>query len=131
MSFTAIRVGFRLIASVKMSASARLVYLALANFHNQETGRCDPSIRRICESTQCSERSVRDALRELEKLGLLQTVFRQASTGRGKKNLTSRYRLKGGANSAATLGQKLPPNQEPNPSAFDDLAMSIEIMGEQ
>jgi len=85
MSFTAIRAGFKVIASVKISASARLVYLALANFHNQETGRCDPSIRRICEATQCSERSVRDALRELEKLGLIQTVFRKASTGRGNK----------------------------------------------
>lgn len=129
MSFTAIHSAFRIIAKVKMSASARLVYLALSNFHNQETGRCDPSIERISKATQCSERSVRNALRELEKLGLIQTVFRKASTGRGRKNLTSRYKLKGGANSAATLGQKLPPNQEPKPSAFDDLAMSIEIMG--
>lgn len=130
MSFKAIRTGFTVIAAVKMSASARLVYLALANFHNQETGRCDPSIACISKAMQCSERSVRSALRELEKLKLIQTVFRKASTGRGRKNLTSRYRLKGGANSAATLGQKLPPNQETNPSAFDDLAMSIEIMGE-
>lgn len=131
MSFTAVRLGFKVIATVKMSASARLVYLALANFHNQETGRCDPSIARICAATQCSERSVRSALRELEKLWLVQTVFRKASTGRGKKNLTSRYRLKGGAEFAATLGQKLPPNRESNPSAYDDLAMSIEIMEDE
>lgn len=110
MSMSAIRTAFAAITKIKMSAPARLVYLALADFHNQETGRCDPFIKSICLKTQLSERSVRNALRELESLRQIQTVFRKATTGRGKKNLTSRYRLIGGARIAAPMGQDMPPN---------------------
>ena len=128
MSIKAIRAAFNAIKQIKMSAPARLVYLALADFHNQNTGRCDPSIKSICLKTQLSERSVRNALRELESLRQIKTVFRKATTGRGKKNLTSRYRFIGGARIAAPMGQDMPPNHNNiRPSAFDDLAMSIEV----
>tara|TARA_R110002072_G_scaffold142172_1_gene287573 strand:+ start:96 stop:380 length:285 start_codon:yes stop_codon:yes gene_type:complete len=70
-----------------------------------------------------SERSVRYALRELEELKVIQTIFRKATTGRGVKNITNRYRLKGGAYSAGGMGHSLPPKQEYTPSAFDDLVM--------
>ena len=124
----AIRTAFAAIAQIKMSAPARLVYLALADFHNQDTGRCDPSVNSIRQKTQLSERSVRNALRELESLRQIETVFRMAKTGRGKKNLTSRYRVIGGAPTAAPMGQDMPPNHNnTRPSAFDDLAMSIEV----
>lgn len=134
MSFTALRAAFLHVQNLPMSAPARLVILALSNRHNQETGRCDPSVARICSDTQMSERAVRGALRELEKLGVVVTVERQARTGRGKRNLTNRYRLKGGAQYAAGMGHNMPPNlednthdkKEPLPSVFDDLAMSIE-----
>ena len=56
-------------------------------------------------------------------------IRRKRATGRGKKNLTSRYRITGGAQIAATVGQNMPPNHKYKPSAIDDLAMSIEIMG--
>jgi len=123
----ALRAAFAAIMKIKMTAPARLVYLALADFHNQETGRCDPSNRSICLKTQLSERSVRNALRELESLRLIQTVFRKGTTGRGKKNLTSRYRFMDGARITAPMGQDMPPNHNIRPRAFDDLAMSIEV----
>lgn len=126
MSMKALRSAFKHVANVEMSAPARLVLLALANRHNQETGRCDPSNATICGDTQLSERSVRSALRELEKLRLITTTERKQRTGRGKKNLTNRYRLKGGAQFAGRMGQDMPPNQEYTPSAFDDLAMIME-----
>lgn len=116
-----------------MSAPARLVLLALANRHNQETGRCDPSISTISRDIQLSERSVRNGLRELEKLGLIQTVHRQVRTGLGRRNMTSRYRLNGGAQFAGGMGHSLPPNLKLHAratSAFDDLAMMIEIDGD-
>lgn len=135
---TALRHAFSHVENIKMSAPARLVLLTLANRHNQETGRCDPSVARICKDCQIAERTVRTALRELEKLGLIVTVERQARTGRGKRNMTNRYRLKGGAQYAGRVGLNMPPKQEDNtttgkepvPSVFDDLAMSIESIGD-
>ncbi|OWJ71395.1 hypothetical protein CDV50_10340 [Haematobacter massiliensis] len=110
-----------------MSAPGRLVLLVLANRHNQETGRCDPSLAMIQKDTQLCERSVRSALRELEGLSLIQTVERKLRTGRGKRNLTNRYRLKGGAQYAGRMGHNMPPNLKyTHPSAFDDLAMLID-----
>ena len=131
MSLTAMRHAFAIVASVDMSPSAKLVLLVLANRHNQETGRCDPSLRKIAADTLMSERAVRYGLRELELLKAITTVERKQRTGRGKKNLTNRYRISMGANFAGRMGQILPPKQEYTPSAFDDLAMSIEIDGDE
>jgi hypothetical protein len=125
MSMIALRNAFVTLSRVPMSAPARLVLLALSDCHNQETGRCDPAIKKLCEKTQLSERAVRGGLRELEGLKLIQTVFRKQKTGRGLLNMTSRYRLKGGAQCAATLGHNMPPNHKNSPSAFDDLAMNV------
>lgn len=130
MSIRALHSSFKHIASVKMSLPARLVLLALSNRHNQETGRCDPSIATICADTQLSERAVRASLRELEGLRLVSTIERQLRTGRGKRNLTNRYRLKGGAQYAGRMGHNMPPKLEYTPpSAFDDLAMLLDEAG--
>lgn len=127
MSIRALRHAFAHISAVKMSLPARLVLLALANRHNQETGRCDPSISTLCEDTQLSDRAVQKALRELEKLKLVTTVERKQRTGRGKRNLTNRYRLKGGEQYAGRMGSNIPPNLNTSaPAAFDDLAMLLE-----
>lgn len=127
MSYTAIKGAFRELAKTKMGMPARLVLLVLSNRHNQETGRCDPSIATICADTQLSERSVRAALRELEKLGLLATTQRRCRSTTGVRNLTNAYKLKGGAQYAGGVGHNMPPNQEyTRASAYDDLAMLIE-----
>ena len=129
MSMTAIRAAFAHIENVEMGIPAKIVILTLANHHNQETGRCDPSVARIAKASGISERAVRSAIRELEGLKLITTVERKQRTGRGKKNLTNRYRLAGGAQYAGRVGHNMPAKQEYTPSAFDDLAMSIENMG--
>jgi DNA-binding transcriptional ArsR family regulator len=126
MSMTATNAAWEHIEAHDLSAATALVLLALARRHNQETGRCDPSITRIAADTGLSERAVRNGLRSLEELRLIVTVFRKATTGRGKKNMTSRYRIKGGAKYAGGVGQNMPPKREYKPSAFDDLVMSIE-----
>lgn len=126
MSLTALRAAFGHVASNEMTPSASLVLLCLANRHNQETGRCDPALSTIAKDAGLNERSVRRALRELENLKLVSTVHRIARTGRGKRNMTNRYRLKGGVKLSGGLGTECPPKQEYTPSAFDDLAMLIE-----
>lgn len=112
----------------KLRPAAALTLLALAHCHNQETGRCDPSIEMLRRKTGLSERAVRDGLRQLETAKLIETHHRTVRTGRGKRNLRNRYKLRGGAGFAGRVGQDLPPNREvigTAPSAFTDLAMSI------
>ena len=130
MSMTALRSAFSHLQSNDLSPSASIVLLCLANRHNQETGRCDPSIARLVKDTGLSRRSVQNGLRELEQKKLVQTVFRKCSTGRGRIDMNSRYRIKRGANSAPTPAQNLRTKQEIYPSAYDDLAMSVEIEGD-
>lgn len=126
MSFTAIRNAMENLKTVKVSAGSKLVLLALSNRHNQETGRCDPSIETIASDLGISERAVQYGLRELEKHKLITTTHRVQRTGRGKRNMSNRYRLKGGAKSASTMVQDLRTKQEYTPSAFDDLANLVE-----
>ena len=126
MSFTAIRGAFSAIKQTELSPCAKLVLLSLANRHNQETGRCDPSIETVASDMGISERSVRSALRELEKKKRITTTHRTIRMGLGKRNMTNRYRILWGAKSADGMGQNLPPKQEYTPSAYDDLAMLVE-----
>ena len=127
MSIRALHHAFQHVAHVKMGLPSRLVILALANRHNQETGRCDPSIATICVDTGLCERAVRSGLRELEVLKLITTTERKLRTGRGKRNLTNRYRIAGGAQYAGRMGHNMPPKLETYaPTAFDDLAALID-----
>jgi len=128
MSFTAIRAAFIHIETTEMGIPSKIVLLTLANHHNQETGRCDPSISRLSKMSGISERAVRNALRELEALKLITTVERKQRTGRGRRNLTNRYRLKGGAQYAGRVGHNMPTKQEYTPSAYDTLANSVELL---
>lgn len=131
MSFTAARWAANAISETDMSMSAKLVLVALGNRHNQETGRCDPSVVRISKDVRISERAVRNGIRELEKLKLIKTVERKVRTGLGKRNMTNRYNFRGGAGFAGGVGQDLPTKQEvKQPSRFQDLAMILEDVDE-
>jgi DNA-binding transcriptional ArsR family regulator len=128
MSGAATRAAWLHIRGKDISIPARLVLLALADRHNQETGRCDPSIARIVCDTRLSERAVRTALRELEAAKAVTTVERQQRTGRGKRNMTNRYKIsgiKGGAQYAGGMGHNMPPNLNITPTAFGDLAFPL------
>lgn len=129
MSGIASRAAWAAIAERPMSMPARLVLLALSHCHNQETGRCDPSLKMLCAKTQLSERAVRGALRELEAMKQIQTIFRKKTTGLGIANMTSRYKLRGGAQYAGGVGHNMPPNLKITPSAFSDLAMILDDDG--
>lgn len=129
MSIRAINQSFAAIEALgdQLTPSASLTLIALSHCHNQETGRCDPSLATLCAKTGLSERAVRSAIRLLEGLALVATTHRTIRTGRGKRNLRNRYNLTGGAKFAGGVGQDLPPKEKYTaPSAFDDLAMSIE-----
>jgi hypothetical protein len=73
----------------KPSATARSVFLALAERHNQNTGLCFPSVALIAKDTGLAERTVQKSIRELENLKLLKTRRRKV---KGKpRNLPNQY----------------------------------------
>ena len=128
MSFRAVQNAFSLIAQTpQLKPCASITLLVLADCHNQETGRCDPSVKTIAARGSISPRAVNDGLRQLSDLKLVQITYRQVRTGKGRRNMTSRYRFKGAAKFASTPLQNLQTNLEYKaPSAFDDLAMLLE-----
>lgn len=80
--------GFKLMSAVFESASLgpteRLVMLALADHADEDTGRCYPSIARICQRTGLGERTVQGAIRKLRASGHLTII---PGGGRGNANL--------------------------------------------
>ena len=96
-----------------VSSAAKLVLLALANRHNWETGRCDPSVQTIADDLGLDDRTVRRGLRQLEEAGSIRTEHRVARTGRGQKNRRNRYELvgaKGGGKLPGGVGANCPTN---------------------
>ena len=130
MSFRSIRNAFKLMNDTKLTAKARLVLLVLSNHHNQDTGRCDPSIARIASQTNLAVSSVRRALRELEREKAIATVHRRQRTGLGVRNLRNRYRLISSVTVTDGVVSHRPPKQEiyknSGMSQFDDLVNLVD-----
>lgn len=114
MSRRALNDAFAVVASMDMGNAAKLVLFALANRHHQETGRCDPSVERLCADMRLSERGVRKALRQLENLDVISTRHRKQRHTGAHRNLTNSYVLRGldGARSAGRVGHSVPPKRE-------------------
>lgn len=124
MSIVALNWAWQIIPRVELKPSSSLVLLALAHCHFEDTGRCDPSNAYLRRKTGLSERGVRDAVKELADKKVVGVIYRQARTGRGKRNLNNRYVLKGGAKSAGRMGQDLPALRDmagKTPTAFYSL----------
>ncbi len=80
------------------SQTAKHVLQALADWADDQ-GSCYPSVQLIMDVTELSDRSVRNALRRLEELGLLSTERTRRKNGSMGAN---RYFLKVGAKPKAT-----------------------------
>ena len=63
------------------SSTRKAVLLALANAANHHTGRCFPSVARLCTETEASEKTVRRALDELEAAGFISRERRRRDDG--------------------------------------------------
>jgi DNA-binding MarR family transcriptional regulator len=63
------------------TAYQKLVLIILADCHNADTGRCDPSIEFIAARAKISRRSVERAIDGLESLGLLKRKQRSNRDG--------------------------------------------------
>lgn len=74
------------IRHLRATPKAKLVLIAIAD-HTGDDASAFPSQRRLGALTGLSERSVRDALEELEKLGVLSVELRKAPSGHGRHSL--------------------------------------------
>lgn len=77
----------------ELTEAALRVAIELAGRQNSETGRLNPSVKRLADDTGLATRSVRYAIKQLEGAGLLEV---RRSLGGSSRN-TSQYRLKPGA----------------------------------
>ena len=78
-----IRLINKVFESGTFGPTERLIMLALAD-HADEKGRCYPSIRRLCERTGLSERSIQSNIKKLCRQGSLRATI---GGGRGNVNL--------------------------------------------
>ena len=67
----------------------KMVLLMLANRTNHDTGRCDPSMDKLSKDCGMSKTSVKEAIRALKELGLVNVIDRRI----GDICLTNHYVL--------------------------------------
>lgn len=69
-----------------LKPATKIVLYWLADHHNGETLKCYPSIKRLSKVCEMSEQSVRNQLKELERLGLIQFTPYFCDDGRQTSN---------------------------------------------
>lgn len=91
-------------ASLKgIRLSAKMVLIQLAERHNKDTGRCDPSIKKLAEDCEMHRATVLRNLSYLEEMGLLTRVSRGSENG---GRASSQYELHMGVKSQNATGEK-------------------------
>lgn len=78
-----IRLMSAIFESTSLSPTERLIMLALAD-HADDSGRCYPSILRLCQRTGLSERAVQTNIRKLSGQGYIKII---PGGGKGNSNL--------------------------------------------
>lgn len=71
-----------------LSSGAHLLFSRLLYHHNSKTGLCCPGEKLLAASLNCTTRTVRNALRELERVGLVKTRKGPESPPRNYYELT-------------------------------------------
>ncbi len=97
--------------------------VALANRHNNDTGKCCPRVKLLASETEFSERTVRQALTDLEELGFIRRVQHVRQDGGWSVNDYRLFQNAGdstpgaaaaGGVGAAAAGQEPEVNLEPS-----------------
>lgn len=91
----------------KVSPTQKLVLLCLADCHNQDNERCDPSVSFIMQFTGLSNRAIANALADLESAGHI-----KINRGKGFK---SSYELMFTTAAGSQLSIYTPPQEIPKP----------------
>ncbi|UUC92481.1 helix-turn-helix domain-containing protein [Comamonas sp. C11] len=73
----------------QLPSTQKLVLIMLAERHNSDTGRCDPSHERLAEDCGLTRRSVMDQVKKLEESGYIRAMNR----AKGALKLSNHYVL--------------------------------------
>jgi biotin operon repressor len=73
----------------RLPSTQKLVLIMLAERHNKDTGRCDPSHERLAEDCGLTRRSVMDQVKRLEEAGYICAMAR----AKGKLKMSNHYVL--------------------------------------
>lgn len=97
-----------------LTRSEKLVLLILADYHNDETGQCDPSLQRLATDCLSSKRNIIRILQSLERKGFLAICERFAE----RQNTSNQYDL--------SLGDivSLPPKADQNVTRGSDTSVT-------
>jgi len=68
-----------------LTRTEKFLLLILADYHNDETGQCDPSLERLAADTLTSRRQVVNALQSLAKKGFI-SIERRREDGKQGSN---------------------------------------------
>lgn len=71
-----------------VSTSGKVVFARLMNYHNTKTGRCFPSEATLAHALNCTDRSVRTALKNLEKHKYIRVRRSKGRNGTNQYDLT-------------------------------------------
>ncbi|MFT2536388.1 helix-turn-helix domain-containing protein, partial [Escherichia coli] len=73
----------------RLPSTQKLVLIMLAERHNSDSGRCDPSHERLADDCGLTRRSVMDQIKKLEDSGYI----RPMSRAKGNLKLSNHYVL--------------------------------------
>lgn len=96
------------------SVHQRAVLLCLADCHNADTGRCDPSVMFIAKKTKCDRKTVMKVIGELTKNKLIKATKRQGTSTQYELN-TSTTDGTSTTNGTSTTSGTLPVPPEGHP----------------
>lgn len=138
MSVTALRAAASWIGHwpKTINTTAQAVLFTLANHHNQETGRCDPSVDMLAKECLLSRRGVQKSIRALEVAKIIKTTERRRRRGSVLHHLPNSYQITAftprttfapPANHVRTkLGNTPTVSHAPSPAVWDDIVMLVE-----
>lgn len=71
----------------QVDAISQSIFLWLCDHIDRETNTCYPSIRRLAELSNVSKNTVKDRIKKLENIGLIEKTIRKKKDGTNRSNL--------------------------------------------
>lgn len=93
-----------------ISATAKLVLLCLADCHNADTGRCDPSAKYIADKSELNIKTIPVALKKLEDFGLIIIEKRSGHSPNYRLNISQNWDSPKSGRSNVPAPRSLPKN---------------------
>lgn len=109
--------SWRATAAVKeirtgITRSEKFLLLILADYHNAETGQCDPTLKRLGEDALMTTRAAQIVIKSLEEKGFIRVEKRWHESGRNDSNQYWLTFIEGGMGETISPREGDPPIRE-------------------